>query len=81
MRRKYPAFDETEHGFSTFSKFLEDAATAGAVRIETDPRSGTYRVELGDTTAAPPAAAPAAAERAADDGEGRRRRRRGGRRS
>jgi uncharacterized protein (TIGR00288 family) len=77
MRRKYPAFDETDQGFSTFSKFLEEAAGAGMVRIETDPRSGTYRVELADTTAAPPPAEAAPAERAADEGEGRRRRRRG----
>jgi uncharacterized protein (TIGR00288 family) len=55
MRRKYPAFDETDHGFSTFSKFLEDAAGTGIVKIETDPRSGTYRVELANTTAPPPA--------------------------
>ena len=75
MRRKYPAFDETEHGFSTFSKFLEDASGTGMVKVETDPRSGTYRVELGATTAAPPVVA-APAERAAEDGEGRRRRRR-----
>ena len=81
MRRKYPAFDETDHGFSTFSKFLEDAATTGLVKIETDPRSGTYRVELANTTAPPPAPASAPAERPAEEGEGRRRRRRGGRRA
>ena len=87
MRRKYPAFDETDHGFSTFSKLLEEASGTGAIKIETDPRSGTYRVELGATTASPPTAAPSdapsaapSAERASDDGEGRRRRRRGGRR-
>jgi uncharacterized protein (TIGR00288 family) len=83
MRRKYPAFDESEHGFSTFSKFLEEAATAGIVRIETDPRSGTYRVELAGGAAAPlsqAAAGAPAAERAGDEGDGRRRRRRGGRR-
>jgi uncharacterized protein (TIGR00288 family) len=84
MRRKYPAFDESEHGFSTFSKFLEDASTTGLVRLETDPRSGTYRVELGEGRAAaipPLPAAPAQpAERTADESEGgRRRRRRGGR--
>ncbi|MEZ0285599.1 MAG: NYN domain-containing protein, partial [Thermoleophilia bacterium] len=66
MRRKYPAFDETDHGFSTFSKFLEDAAGTGLVKIETDPRSGTYRVELANTTAPPPAPAEAPAERPAE---------------
>jgi uncharacterized protein (TIGR00288 family) len=80
MRRKYPAFDETDHGFSTFSKFLEDAAGTGMVKIQTDPRSGTYRVELADTTAPPPAPAAAPPERPAEEAEGRRRRRRGGRR-
>ncbi|WP_217922951.1 NYN domain-containing protein [Miltoncostaea oceani] len=89
MRRKYPAFDESEHGFSTFSKFLEEAGGTGMVRLETDPRSGTYRVELGTTTLAPPPAMAAAAvatpsadrasERTGEDGEVRRRRRRGGR--
>ena len=83
MRRKYPAFDESEHGFSTFSKFLEEASTTGLVHLETDPRSGTYRVELGEGRAAIPPlpTAPAApSERAAEDAEGgRRRRRRGGR--
>ena len=85
MRRKYPAFDESEHGFSTFSKFLEEAGTTGMVRLETDPRSGTYRVELGASTApVPPASvsaatAVAAPERSAEESDGRRRRRRGGR--
>ncbi|WP_217914604.1 NYN domain-containing protein [Miltoncostaea marina] len=83
MRRKYPAFDESEHGFSTFSKFLEEAGRTGLVRLETDPRSGTYRVELSDSPASvPPPAPPAAAEdRPAEESQegGRRRRRRGGR--
>ena len=86
MRRKYPAFDENEHGYSTFSKFLEEAGSTGMVRLETDPRSGTYRVELGEgrATAVPPvpvAPSGTAAERGGDEGDGRRRRRRGGRRS
>lgn len=84
MRRKYPAFDENEHGYSTFSKFLEEAGGTGMVRLETDPRSGTYRVELGEgrATVIPPVpVAPAASERSAEEGDGRRRRRRGGRRS
>ncbi len=85
MRRKYPAFDESEHGFSTFSKFLEEAGGTGMVRLETDPRSGTYRVELGTTAVAAPVVPAAAApserfsERGGDETDGRRRRRRGGR--
>ena len=84
MRRKYPAFDESEHGFSTFSKFLDDASTTGLVRLETDPRSGTYRVELGEGRAAEipplPTSPAATVERSGEEGDsGRRRRRRGGR--
>ena len=81
MRRKYPAFDESEHGYSTFSKFLEEAGGTGMVRLETDPRSGTYRVELAEGRTAGPADAGAAPserpERGGDEGDGRRRRRRG----
>ncbi len=51
MRRRDPAFDEGEIGFSTFSKFLEDAQAKGVVRLERDPRSGTFAVELTDTGA------------------------------
>jgi uncharacterized protein (TIGR00288 family) len=84
MRRKYPAFDESEHGFSTFSKFLEEAGGTGLVRLETDPRSGTYRVELasGRAMAIPPlpTRAEPLPERGGEETEGgRRRRRRGGR--
>ncbi len=78
MRRKYPAFGESDLGFSTFSKFLEDAARRGVLRLETDPRSGTYRVELadGDAAATPPPSAPPAEEPQSGAGDGRRRRRR-----
>jgi uncharacterized protein (TIGR00288 family) len=79
MRRKFPAFDESDHGHSTFSKFLEAMRDHGIVRLETDPRSGTYRVELTESRA--PAGRKAAApaeERPAvtENGEGGRRRRR-----
>ena len=77
MRRKDPAFDENALGFSTFSKFLEGSAGKAGISLNTDPRSGTYRVSMSD---APVLAMPVAS---ADDddspAEGRRRRRRGGR--
>ena len=77
MRRKNPAFDEGDYAYSTFSKFLEEAARKGIARLETDPRSGTYRVELADGSAAPPLAAPPpSGEESAAEGDGRRRRRR-----
>ena len=81
MRRKNPAFDESDIGYSTFSKFLEVSAQEGIIRLQSDPRSGTYRVELADSAAA---AAPTLALAPAPEGDGeggptrrRRRRRRG----
>ena len=77
MRRKDPAFDENALGFSTFSKFLEGSAGKAGISLNTDPRSGTYRVSMSD---APVLAMPVPS---ADDddspADGRRRRRRGGR--
>ena len=79
MRRKNPAFDEADIGYSTFSKFLEAQGEQGIIRLQSDPRSGTYRVELGNSAAAAPL--PSIGE-PAGDGEAptarrRRRRRRG----
>ena len=77
MRRRDPAFDEGEIGFSTFSKFLEDAQGKGVVRLEKDPRSGTYLVDLGEGSTAASDSPAATAERPIVElGEGRRRRRR-----
>ena len=78
MRRKDPAFDENALGFSTFSKFLEGTASKAGISLQTDPRSGTYRVSTSDI---PEGAAATAGGGDDDDGpsEGRRRRRRGGR--
>ncbi len=78
MRRKDPAFDESAIGFSTFSKFLESSQDKAGISLQTDPRSGTYRVSFAD---APAAAAAAAVENDGDsdsgNGDPRRRRRRG----
>jgi uncharacterized protein (TIGR00288 family) len=74
MRRRDPAFDESELGFSAFSKFLEDAQVKGVVRLEMDPRSGTYLVEPAELSAgAPPQPTE---DRPIEISEGRRRRRR-----
>ena len=78
MRRKDPAFDENALGFSTFSKFLEASSRKAGISLQTDPRSGTYRVATADGGAAAAIAAPAAGDDD-DAGDGRRRRRRGGR--
>jgi uncharacterized protein (TIGR00288 family) len=44
MKRKKPSFNESYHGYRTFSDLLEDAEKEGIVRLKTDPRSGTYVV-------------------------------------
>src|SRR4029077_3735869 len=44
MKRKKPSFNETYHGYRTFSELLEDAKKEGLVELETDKRSRTYVV-------------------------------------
>jgi hypothetical protein len=44
MKRKKPSFNETYHGYRTFSELLEDAQTQGLLELETDKRSRTYVV-------------------------------------
>jgi uncharacterized protein (TIGR00288 family) len=44
MKRKRPSFNETYHGYRTFSELLEDAQKEGLLELETDNRSGTYVV-------------------------------------
>ena len=42
MKRKKPSFNESYHGYRTFSDLLEDAEKEGILRLQTDTRSGTY---------------------------------------
>jgi len=44
MIRKRPSFNESYHGYSTFSKLLEDAAKHKIVDLKRDERSRTYIV-------------------------------------
>ncbi len=44
IKRKNPQFDETYHGYSTFSKLLEDAENQKLVQLKRDERSGGYIV-------------------------------------
>ncbi len=44
MKRKKPSFNETYHGYRTFSELLEDAQVQGLIELEIDKRSGTYVV-------------------------------------
>jgi len=45
MKRKRPSFNESYHGYRTFSHLLEDAQVHHLVRLRKDARSGTYVVE------------------------------------
>ena len=42
MKRKKPSFNESYHGYRTFSDLLQDAEDKGIIRLRTDSRSGTY---------------------------------------
>jgi len=42
MKRKKPSFNESYHGYRTFSDLLEDAEKEGIIQLRTDTRSGTY---------------------------------------
>ena len=42
MKRKKPSFNESYHGYRTFSDLLEDAEKEGIIQMRTDTRSGTY---------------------------------------
>lgn len=44
IKRKRPYFDETYHGYRSFSDLLEDAEDLGLIELRKDPRSGTYVV-------------------------------------
>jgi uncharacterized protein (TIGR00288 family) len=44
IKRKRPSFDESYHGYSTFSKLLEDAEKEKLVQLKKDEKSGGYIV-------------------------------------
>jgi uncharacterized protein (TIGR00288 family) len=44
MKRKKPSFDESYHGYRSFSHLLEDADNHALIDIERNPKSGTYVV-------------------------------------
>src|SRR6202049_660869 len=59
MKRKKPSFNETYHGYRTFSELLEEAQREGLLELDTDKRSRTYVVtrfgeEMRTREAAPP---------------------------
>jgi len=44
MKRKKPSFNESYHGYRSFSELLEDARKEGLLELDTDKRSRTYVV-------------------------------------
>src|SRR5262245_34516748 len=67
MKRKKPSFNESYHGYRSFSELLEDAAREGLLQLEHDKRSRTYVVtRFGAEMRAAPAAAGAEGAPAAD---------------
>jgi hypothetical protein len=44
MKRKKPSFDESYHGYRSFSELLLDAEKNGLISLSKDLRSGTYTV-------------------------------------
>jgi uncharacterized protein (TIGR00288 family) len=59
MKRKKPSFNESYHGYKTFSALLEDAQREGLLQLETDKRSRTYVVtRFGDEMHQPPGETP-----------------------
>jgi uncharacterized protein (TIGR00288 family) len=60
MKRKKPSFNESYHGYRTFSELLEDAQKEGLLELDTDKRSRTYVVtRFGSELTATATAAPA----------------------
>ncbi len=44
MNRKQPSFNESYHGYRTFTDLLEDAQKHGLITLKINARSGTYMV-------------------------------------
>ena len=42
LKRRKPGFNETYHGFRSFSKLLEEMQTRGMLKLELDKKSGGY---------------------------------------
>jgi uncharacterized protein (TIGR00288 family) len=63
MKRKKPSFNETYHGYRTFSELLEDAQKEGLLELDIDKRSRTYVVTRFGAEMKSPVAAAAAQPR------------------
>ena len=45
LKRRKPGFNERYHGFSTFSKLLEEAQARNLLILEADEKSGGYMIK------------------------------------
>lgn len=72
MKRKKPSFNETYHGYRTFSEMLQDAQKEGLLDLEVDKRSRTYVVtRFGSEVKAAEAAAAQPKKKRRRSGRGR----------
>jgi uncharacterized protein (TIGR00288 family) len=44
LKRKRPMFNESYHGYESFTGLLEDAQTRGLLKLQKDPKSGGYLI-------------------------------------
>ena len=44
LKRKRPMFNESYHGYESFSQLLEDAQSRGLLKLQKEPKSGGYVV-------------------------------------
>jgi uncharacterized LabA/DUF88 family protein len=49
LKRRKPGFNESYYGFRSFNSMLEEAARTGSLVLESDEKSGGYRVRLGSS--------------------------------
>jgi len=53
IKRKHPSFNESYHGYATFSKLVADAVALDLVKATKEAKSGNYRIDgLGAAAAA-----------------------------
>ncbi|NIO39412.1 MAG: NYN domain-containing protein [Burkholderiales bacterium] len=50
LKRRNPGFNESYHGYKSFSSLLEDAEARGLLRLERDAKSGGYIVTAAEAT-------------------------------
>ena len=44
LKRKRPMFNESYHGYESFTQLLEDAQARGLLKLQKEPKSGGYLI-------------------------------------